>query len=128
MSITDHDEKRLAPHSRGKYAPAVEPTAAPMAITVLGFICLLYTPKRASSACYYFGMNEFMRRKGVATVSYIVAVISTLAVFALIIAEAYVRWNLNKDFDFLGGEALAAWIVSTFGLWIALLFAARKGE
>lgn len=60
--------------------------------------------------------------------SYIVAVVSTLAVFVLIIAEAYVRWNLNKDYSFLGGSTLPALVVSTFGLWIALLFSAKKGE
>jgi hypothetical protein len=73
-------------------------------------------------------MNKFMRGQGVRALSYIVAVISIIAVFALIVADVYVRWNLNKDFSFLGDAPLAALIVSAFGLWVALLFAGKREE
>ncbi len=73
-------------------------------------------------------MNIFMRAQMIRVFSFIVALISLVAIFALIIASAYVRWNLNKDFSFFDGNAFAALIVSTFGLWIALLLTSKKGE
>jgi hypothetical protein len=64
--------------------------------------------------------------KIVSLLSIIVAVLSALTVAGIIAAELYVRWKLNQNFTFLGGDSLAALIVSSFGLLLGLSFVHRK--
>jgi hypothetical protein len=64
--------------------------------------------------------------KIVSWLSIIVAVLSALAVAGIIGAELYVRWKLNQNFTFLGGDSLAALIIASFGLILGLSFVHRK--
>lgn len=59
-------------------------------------------------------------------VSLITAVLSVIAVAAIVAAEIYVRWKINKDFTFLGGEGLPALVIASFGLLFGLSFLHRK--
>ncbi len=58
-------------------------------------------------------------------VSFVVTLAALFIVFALVIAQAYVRWSLNQNFTFLGGNVLEAFIISVFALLIALSYIHR---
>ena len=55
--------------------------------------------------------------------SFVLAVISVLAVVAYIGAQTYVRWSINKDFTFLGGNELEVLTASAFALVLVLVLA-----
>jgi hypothetical protein len=55
----------------------------------------------------------------------IVAKLSFIASTILLACEIYVRWNINKDFTFLGGLELEVLILSTFALIIAIIYRYR---
>lgn len=59
-------------------------------------------------------------------VSLITAVLSVVAVAGIMTAEIYVRWKVNQNFTFLGGDALAALIIASFGLLLGLNFVHRR--
>jgi len=64
--------------------------------------------------------------KIVSWLALIMAILSALAVAGIIGAELYVRWKLNQNFTFLGGDSLAALIIASFGLVLGLSFIHRK--
>jgi hypothetical protein len=66
-----------------------------------------------------------MITKLVRLLAFIMALLSSIAVIGIIAAEMYVRWKVNLNFSFLGGDELTALIVSTFGLLVGLLFTER---
>jgi hypothetical protein len=59
-------------------------------------------------------------------VSFVVAVLSAVGALGIVAAELYVRWKLNQDFTFLGGESLPALIIASFGLLLGLSFVHRR--
>ena len=65
---------------------------------------------KSAARCYY----DVMRKNLIERLSAFVAVLSVVAVIGLVSAEIYVRWKVNKDFTFLGGDALPALILGTF--------------
>jgi hypothetical protein len=62
----------------------------------------------------------------VQTFSLIISVVSIIGVLALGALEAYVRWNINQEFTFLGEATLPALAIASFGLLAAILFTTRK--
>jgi len=58
--------------------------------------------------------------------SLVVSVVFVLLSLTVIGLEAYVRWTINQDFTFLGGNGLAALVVSSSALLIGLSLAHRK--
>ena len=66
-------------------------------------------------------MTKFMK-----WFSLVVAVISTFAVAGIVIAEVCVRWKVNQNFTFLGGDTLSALIIATFGLVLGLSYLHRR--
>jgi hypothetical protein len=63
--------------------------------------------------------------KIISWLSIITAVVSVVAVAGIIGAEIYVRWKVNQNFTFLGGDSLAALIIASFGLVLGLSFVHR---
>ena len=55
----------------------------------------------------------------------VVAVLGVLATFGFIAFEAYIRWSLNQNFTFLGGDELPALTISAFGLLLGLTYIHR---
>lgn len=64
--------------------------------------------------------------KIVSWLALIMAILSALAVVGIVGAELYVRWKLNQNFTFLGGDSLAALIIASVGLILGLAFLHRK--
>jgi hypothetical protein len=60
--------------------------------------------------------------------SFFVSVIFSLISLTLIGVEAYVRWNLNKEFTFLGGNGLSALLIATAILLVGLSIAHRSNK
>ena len=56
-------------------------------------------------------------------IAFIGVILAFLVVFALVGAEAYVRWTLNKDFSFLGGSELEVLTASLFVLILGMVHA-----
>jgi hypothetical protein len=54
-----------------------------------------------------------------------IAIVSTLLGVALVALEAYVRWNVNQDFTFLGGNTLAVFVAAAFALLLGLTYILR---
>ena len=52
--------------------------------------------------------------------------LALVVTFALIGAEAYVRWSVNQDFSFLGGNTLEVLVVGTFLLLFGLVYLHRS--
>ena len=52
--------------------------------------------------------------------SMLVAVISLLSTLAFVMAQAYVRWSVNQNFTFLGGNELEVLTFSSFALLFGL--------
>jgi len=77
---------------------------------------------KALLRCY----TTLMITKILTWVSLITAVLSVVAVAGIVAAELYVRWKLNQNFTFLGGESLPALIIASFGLLLGLNFVHRK--
>jgi len=65
------------------------------------------------------------RRSFVSVFAVGVAVVSVLVVFGFVALQAYVRWGVNRDFTFLGGNVLEALTVSAFGLVLGLAYLYR---
>ena len=55
----------------------------------------------------------------------LVALVGVLATFGLAALEAYVRWSLNQNFMFLGGDELPALTIASFGLLFGLVYLHR---
>ena len=55
-------------------------------------------------------------------ISFGVAIIGVLAAFGLIGLEAYVRWSLNQNFSFLGGDTLPALLIASFALLFGVTY------
>ena len=55
----------------------------------------------------------------------LVALVGILTTFGFIGLEAYVRWSLNQNFSFLGGEELPALTLASFGLLLGLVYLHR---
>lgn len=70
-------------------------------------------------------MTHEQKEKLLFTVSFIIAVVSWIVVIGFVAAEAYVRWNLNKDYTFLGADELPALTIGAFALLIGLLYSVR---
>lgn len=64
--------------------------------------------------------------KIISWLSIITAVVSVLAVAGIVGGELYVRWKLNQNFTFLGGDSLAALIIASFGLVLGLSYTHRR--
>ena len=45
----------------------------------------------------------------------VLSILAILVAFGFIIAQAYIRWSLNQNFSFLGGNVLEALLISGFG-------------
>lgn len=58
--------------------------------------------------------------------SVVTTVIAALLFFGLTVAQAYVRWKINLDFSFLGGNVLEALLLFILGQLIALLYFTRE--
>ena len=96
-------------------------------MSVRGFIsCYCTAPPNDRFAWYDFCMRNILSEKFLYGVAVLVAMVSILGSFGFIIAQTYVRWNLNKDFTFLGGFELEALTLSAFGLLGTLVFLARR--
>ncbi len=67
-----------------------------------------------------------MTEKIITWLSLIMAILSAVAVVCIAAAEMYVRWSVNLDFSFLGGNALAALIIASFGLILGLAWIHRR--
>ncbi len=55
----------------------------------------------------------------------LVALVGILTTFGLIGFEAYVRWSINQNFTFLGGDELPALTLASFGLLFGLVYLHR---
>jgi hypothetical protein len=55
------------------------------------------------------------RSQLISSVTSVLAIIAVLAAFGFIIAQAYVRWSLNQNFTFLGGNVIEALLIAGFG-------------
>jgi hypothetical protein len=68
----------------------------------------------AASHAMLASMNDRSRSvlHWITTVSAILAVV---LVFAIVIAQVYIRWSVNRDFTFLGTNELAALTIAGFG-------------
>lgn len=74
------------------------------------------------STCYAAHMSfGEPKQTWVAMATFVLALISILSAFGFIIAEAYVRWSLNQNFTFLGGNVLEVLLVVGFGALAGLL-------
>ena len=51
----------------------------------------------------------------------VLSVVAILAAFGLIVAQVYVRWSLNQNFTFLGGNVLEALLIAGFGTLLGLI-------
>lgn len=56
-----------------------------------------------------------------------VAALALLIMFVLTIAQAYVRWSVNQNFAFLGGNELEVLTFSSFALVLGLAYLHRPG-
>ena len=63
-----------------------------------------------------------MKKNFVLWLSRLVILVSFVAVAALSIAQAYVRWKLNQNFTFLGGGELEVLTAGAFALLLALVW------
>lgn len=54
--------------------------------------------------------------------------ISFLALWVLVGADAYVRWNLNQDFTFLGDYGILALAIVFTGQMAALIITSRSSH
>ena len=57
--------------------------------------------------------------------SMLVAVLSLLSTLAFVMAQAYVRWSMNQNFTFLGGNELEVLTFSAFALLLGLNYLYR---
>lgn len=55
------------------------------------------------------------RARLISTLALVLAVLAILTAFGFIIAQAYVRWSVNQNFTFLGGNVLEALLIAGFG-------------
>lgn len=55
------------------------------------------------------------RSQLISSLTSVLAIIAVVAAFGLIIAQVYVRWSLNQNFTFLGGNVLEALLIAGFG-------------
>ncbi len=53
------------------------------------------------------------------------ATMASLSIFAILTAQAYIRWSINKDFVVIGGFELEVLTFSTFLLILGILFLYR---
>ena len=72
-------------------------------------------------------MNTTHEKRGrmLSSFSLIVAVVAVVITFGLIVAQTYVRWSLNQNFTFLGGNELEVLTVSSFALLLGLVYIHR---
>jgi len=56
-----------------------------------------------------------------------VAALALCIVFVLTIAQVYVRWSVNQNFTFLGGNELEVLTFSSFALLLGLAYLHRPG-
>ncbi|MDO8521841.1 MAG: hypothetical protein Q7S08_00960 [bacterium] len=70
-------------------------------------------------------MNKEKRQSLIFRLSIITFDVSAVLLLCLIVAQAYVRWSLNKDFSFLGGFGLEALSLLVLGQIIALSYIYR---
>ena len=70
-------------------------------------------------------MNKEKRQNLVYRLSIITFIVSALLFVALITAQTYVRWVVNKEFSFLGGFGLEILALLVLGQIIALSFIHR---
>ena len=61
------------------------------------------------------------KRHPVMILALVLSVAAILAAFGLIIAQAYVRWSMNLNFTFLGGNVLEALLIAGFGTLLGLI-------
>ena len=54
------------------------------------------------------------------------AVVFTVVLAGLTVAEAYVRWRMNQDFSFLGGSGLLGLCILVLGLVLGLIYSQRS--
>ena len=57
--------------------------------------------------------------------SFISMAIGLITVFVLVGLEIYIRWTINQTFTLLGGNELAALIISVFALTLGLAYIYR---
>lgn len=69
---------------------------------------------------------ECMNEKTLSKFTSIVAVLAIIVVFGLVLAQTYVRWSVNQNFTFLGGNELEALTLSAFALLIGLAYIHRS--
>ena len=51
----------------------------------------------------------------------ILSILTILVALGLIAVQAYVRWSLNQNFTFLGGNVLEAMLIAGFGTLVGLI-------
>ena len=77
-------------------------------------------------------MHHYHTKEGrealVSLFSILSAAISFLGLSVIIVSQMYVRWAINQDFSFLGGNALEALIVSVFGLILGIAYIHRPSN
>ena len=49
------------------------------------------------------------------------SILAIIISFGFIIAQAYVRWSLNQNFTFLGGNVIEALLIAGFGALTGLI-------
>lgn len=67
-----------------------------------------------------------MNTKTLSRFTSIAAVLAVVIVFGLVIAQGYVRWSVNQNFTFLGGNELEALTLAAFGLLFGLAYIHRS--
>lgn len=71
-------------------------------------------------------MNIVIKEQWILFISFVISIFSIVASFGFITYEAYIRWTLNQNFTFVGGNKLEVLIVSAFGLLLGLNYINRS--
>lgn len=71
-------------------------------------------------------MHTEARGNFVYRLSAAMAVVFSVALVALIIAEIYVRWTLNQDFSFLGSTGVLGLSILVLGLTLGLIYSQKQ--
>lgn len=69
-----------------------------------------------------------IRARLIFTLSLITTTITFVAMIALALADAYVRWKLNQQFSFLGDFGMLALSIAFVGQMAALIVASRSSQ
>ena len=81
---------------------------------------------RALDEWYRSCMGHEFRRTFASWFTIVTMCIAALLLVGLMVAQAYIRWKINLNFSFLGGNVLEALLLFILGQSIALLYFTRE--